>query len=215
MPEKKCDILKLDPRFVDKKIIGRAAAQINDGGLVVFPTNSFYGLGAKALDVHAVEKVYQAKRRNPKKPLLILITSLTDLSELVQEIPAVSERIIKAFWPGRVTLVFHASPSLPAKLIGHTGKIGIRLAGHPVASALVQAVGSPVTATSANLSGHVGAVSVNGLEKEMLASVDLVLDAGTLAGGTGSTVLDVTVDPPAVLREGTIRKYEIQALLDG
>jgi L-threonylcarbamoyladenylate synthase len=214
MPKKNCDILTVDPLFVDKQVIGRAASRINDGGLVVFPTNTFYGLGARALDAVAVEKVYQAKKRDPAKPLLILIARLADLSGLVQRVPDRAERIIKAFWPGRVTLVFHAKSGFPGNLTGHRGKIGIRLARHPVAKALVQAVGGPVTATSANLSGNMGAISVDGLDQEMLEYVDLVLDAGELSGGTGSTVLDVTVDPPAVLREGTIRASEIQGVLD-
>lgn len=215
MPDRNYDILAVDPRFVDKRVIARAASRIHGGGLVVFPTNTFYGLGARALDAHAVEKVYQAKKRNPEKPLLILIASLADLPGLVKTVPAVAERIIKAFWPGSVTLVFQAKEGFPANLTGHTGKIGIRLAGHPVASALVREVGSPVTATSANLSGNMGAISVNGLDKEMLEYVDLVLDAGLLAGGSGSTLVDVTVDPPRVLREGTIPGHEIQTLLDG
>jgi len=214
MPHHGCEILALNPKIPDKQVIGKAASCIKDGGLVVFPTHTFYGLGAMALDADAVERVYRAKKRSQQKPLLILISSVADLPALVQSVPDPANPLIKAFWPGSVTLVFRAKESLPANLTGNTGKIGIRLAGHPVASALVQRVGSPVTGTSANISGNKGAVSVDGLDKDMLQHVDLVLDAGRLPGGKGSTLVDVTLDPPVVLREGTISADRIRAVWD-
>jgi L-threonylcarbamoyladenylate synthase len=215
MPERGCEILPVDPRAPDEQVIKKVASRINGGGLVVFPTNTFYGLGAKAMDADAVERVYRAKKRSPAKPLLILIASPADLSAWVQSVPDMAKRIMKAFWPGSVTLVFQSKESLPANLTGHTGKIGIRLAGHPVALALVRELGSPVTGTSANISGNEGATSVNTLNGEILEHVDLVLDAGGLGGGKGSTIVDVTVDPPTILREGTISADKIKAVLDG
>lgn len=212
MSESICEILAVDPHVPDKQVIARAASSIRRGGLVVFPTNTFYGLGAMASHADAVKRVYQAKRRGTEKPLLVLIASPTDLAALVQFVPVPAERLIKAFWPGSLTLVFHAKGNLPGGLTGHTGKIGIRLAGHPAACALVRHVGSPVTGTSANISGSQGATSVDALDAKVLEYVDLVLDAGKLTGGKGSTLVDVTVDPPGILREGTISADRIRAV---
>lgn len=203
------EILYVDPESPDQNTIGKAAALIKKGDLVVFPTSSFYGLGADALNVRAVDKVFQAKKRDPRKPVLILIASLADLAPLVQSIPPTATPLIEAFWPGDLTLVFHAADILPSNLSGHTGKIGIRLAGHPVASALVKAVGSPITGTSANLSGKGACTAVEHLDLPIRDQVDLVLDAGRLAGGKGSTVVDVTADPPKILRQGVIDAKEI------
>ena len=209
------EILYVDPESPDQNTIRRAAALIKKGDLVVFPTSSFYGLGADALNVRAVDKVFQAKKRDPRKPVLILIASLADLAPLVQSIPPTATPLIEAFWPGDLTLVFHAADILPSNLSGHTGKIGIRLAGHPVASALVKAVGSPITGTSANLSGKGACTAVEHLDLPIRDQVDLVLDAGRLAGGKGSTVVDVTADPPKILRQGVIDAEEIWTALKG
>ncbi len=203
------ETLYVDPESPDQSTIGKAAALIKKGDLVVFPTSSFYGLGADALNVRAVDKVFQAKKRDPRKPVLILIASLADLAPLVQSIPPTATRLIEAFWPGDLTLVFDAADILPSNLSGHTGKIGIRLAGHPVASALVKAVGSPVTGTSANLSGKGACTAVEHLDLPIGDQVALVLDAGRLAGGKGSTVVDVTTDFPKILRQGAIDAEEI------
>lgn len=210
-----CETLSVDPESPDQDTIAKAAALIKKGRLVVFPTSSFYGLGTKALNAEAVDKVFQAKKRDPRKPVLILIASLVDLGPLVKSIPPMVTPLIEAFWPGDLTLVFHAADILPPNLPGHTGKIGIRLAGHPVASALVKAVGSPITGTSANISGKGACTAVAHLDLPVRDQVDLVLDAGRLAGGKGSTVVDVTTDPPKILRQGAIDAKEIWTALKG
>ncbi len=207
-----CEILSVDPQSPDRDAISKAASRINRGGLVVFPTSTFYGLGAQAFDIDAVDRVFGLKRRNSEKPILILIASLTDLAPLVRSIPETAQRIIKAFWPGSVTLVFRAAEILPKNLTGQTGKIGIRVVNHPVASALVREVGSPVTGTSANISGEDGCASADQLDRRIKANVDLVLDAGKLGGGKGSTVVDVTVDPPKVLRDGVVSADRIRTM---
>jgi len=197
-------ILSLDPESPDQGTINKAAWLLRQGGLVVFPTSTLYGLGAHAFATRAVDRIFQIKRRPPQNPLLILIGHLGDLSPLVKAIPKVATRLIKNCWPGGITLVFEAVHTLPPNLTGHTGKIGIRLPGHPVASALVKAVEGPITGTSANLSGKVGCTAISNLDRQVRDQVDLILDAGTLGGGKGSTVVDVTIDPPRVLREGTL-----------
>ena len=208
-------ILSVDPESPDQDLIAKAAALIKTGGLLVFPTSSFYGLGAEAFNAEAVDKVFQIKRRDPQKPLLILIACLADLAPLVRSIPKTATRLMEAFWPGSLTLVFHAAAPVPSNLTGYTGKIGIRLGGYPVASALVRAVGGPITGTSANLSGQGGCVSVAEIDRSIKNQVDLVLDAGTLRGVRGSTVVDVAVDPPRILREGAIDAEKIWTVLKG
>ncbi len=199
----------MNPEFPHQEMIARAASLIKKGGLVIFPTSSFYGLGANAFNGKAVDKVFRVKKRDPKKPVLILIASLADLAPLVRSIPNTGKRLMEAFWPGSLTLVFHAADLLPSKLTGCTGKIGIRLAAHPVACALLKLVGSAITGTSANLSGKGGCITVAEVDHYIRNQVDLVLDAGRLGGGQGSTVVDVTVDPPKILREGAIDAEKI------
>ncbi len=208
-------ILSVDPKSGDQETIHQAAALINKGGLVVFPTSTFYGLGAHAFDTEAVGRIFRVKRRDPKKPILILIANLDDLNTLVQLIPNAATRLIEAFWPGGLTLVFQAADVLPKNLTGHSGKIGIRLAGHPVASALAKAAGNPITGTSANISGRRGCSAVGRLDREVRNQVDLVLDAGKLRGAVGSTVVDVSEDSPRILRQGVISEEEVWRVLRG
>ncbi len=214
MPVKGPEILSVDPQSPDPEVIRKAATTIKQGGLVVFPTSTFYGIGALAADAKAVDRVFHVKGRDLHKPLLVLIASMTDLSSLVRSIPEGATRLMQAFWPGGITLVFDAADSLPANLTGYTATIGIRLAHHPVASALVKAVGSPITGTSANLSGQAGCAAVADLNPEIGDQVELVLDAGKLTGRKGSTVVDVTVTPPKILREGVITAETIKALFN-
>lgn len=212
---KGCEILSVDPEFPDQETINKAARLIKEGGLVVFPTSSFYGLATDAFNREAVDKVFRVKKRDPQKPLLILIACLADLAPLVRVIPRTAMRLVEVFWPGSLTLVFLAADLLPPNLTGYTGQIGIRLAGHPVACSLVKAVGSPITGTSANLSGKGACTAVAKLGYHVRNQVDLVLDAGTLVGVKGSTVVDVTVDPPKILRDGVIGAEKIWAVLKG
>lgn len=214
MPKKTCEIITVDAQSPDQETIDKTAALIKKGGLVVFPTSTFYGLGVLAFDANVVDRVFRVKERSRQKPLLILIASMADLAPLVQSVPRMATRLIQAYWPGHITLVFQATDVLPGNLTGYTGKIGIRLASHPVASALVRAVGIPITGTSANLSGKAGCCEVNELDRKIMDQADLILDAGSLGGIGGSTVVDVTVDPPKILREGVISAEKLKALLE-
>ncbi len=205
--------LRIDPADPDTKTIGEAKAALEAGGLIVFPTRSLYGLGVDAFNPQAVQALFKVKGRPADKPILILIRETRQLASLVQGVPEAAEVLMQRFWPGRLTLVFSAAQSLPNSLTAQTGKIGIRLAGHPVAAALAAALGRPVTGTSANLSGRPGIARLSDLDPAIGARADLILDAGPLKGGPGSTVVDVTRDPPEVLREGEISALEISSAL--
>jgi len=206
---KKRKYLKVDPLCPQPDMIEDAAQIIRTGGVICFPTTSLYGLGADAFNAHAVERIFDIKGRSHQKPILILIQNRQELEKLVRRIPPMAEYIMQKFWPGKITLVFEAGDELPSNLTADTGKIGVRLALHRVAAALIQAVGSPITATSANVSGTPGCSKIADLDAQIADNVDLVLDAGELAGGKGSTVLDVTGEFPEILREGTVSASDI------
>ncbi len=195
--------------------IRQAAGLIRNRGVVCFPTTGLYGLGADATDPQAIQRVFAIKKRPDDKPVLILIPSITDLDRLAVELPGSARRLIQAFWPGKLTLILRASPHIPRELTAGTGNIGVRLPLHPTARDLVSAVNGPITGTSANISGQPGCSSVSDLDPQLVESVDMVLDAGRLQGGFGSTVVDVTCDPPVILREGAISTSAIRACLSG
>ncbi|MBF0573933.1 MAG: threonylcarbamoyl-AMP synthase, partial [Desulfamplus sp.] len=195
--------------------IKKAAKIINLGGVVVFPAKCLYGVAVDALNSEAVNRVFNIKQRPTNNPLLVLIDDIIQLNSLLKPISEkqlISEQalfLIDKFWPGNITLVFHAEPTLPKALTAGTGKIGVRIPGHPVARALVKAVGKPITGTSANISGQAGCKEISTLAPEILSKVDMVLDAGTLKGGIGSTVVDLTCNPIKILRQGEIASSEI------
>ncbi|RLC09568.1 MAG: threonylcarbamoyl-AMP synthase [Deltaproteobacteria bacterium] len=203
--------------------IRKAAHLIKDGGIVVFPTRCLYGLGADAFDTDAVERIFEIKQRPSQKPILILIDHQDAVKKLVQHVPRVASLIMEKFWPGKVTIVFEAKDSLSSSLTAGTGKIGIRQCGHPVAAALVRAVGGPVTGTSANIAGEAGCSRISDLSQRVGEKADLVLDAGPLEGGKGSTVIDVTsksehesgvMFPWTLLREGLVPEKSIIEIMN-
>jgi L-threonylcarbamoyladenylate synthase len=203
-------IIKVEPVNPDPAAIKQAALVIKGGGIIAYPTRCLYGLGADAFNAAAVDRIYTVKQRAAQKPILILIDHPGRLKRLVTRVPGTAANIMQQFWPGRVTLVFEAGEQVAPALTGGSGKIGIRLPGHPVASALVEAVGGPITGTSANLSGRPGCHRISDLAPQIARQLDLILDAGPLAGGRGSTVVDVTgKDQPIVLREGVISARDI------
>jgi L-threonylcarbamoyladenylate synthase len=200
---------RINPEIADTDIIQEAAGIIRKGGVIAFPTRCLYGLGADAFNPYAVSRIFKIKQRPTEKPILILIDDPSRLKSLVTHISEAAKAISERFWPGRVTLVFDASAKVPGTLTAGTGKIGIRLAGHPVAAALARAIQGPITGTSANVSGNPGCHQIGDLQPAVTEQLDLILDAGPLNGGKGSTVVDVTGEIPLVLREGVVSKREI------
>ena len=205
-------IHKINPHNPDPLVIQDAAALIRKGGVMAFPTRCLYGLGADAFNPDAVNRIFEIKQRPAKNPILILIDDPNRLKSLVTHISEAAKAISKRFWPGRVTLVFNASAKVPDTLTAGTGKIGIRLAGHPVAAALARAIQGPITGTSANVSGFPGCHQIEDLQPTVTKQLDLILDAGPLKGGHGSTVVDVSGDIPRVLREGVVSKKDILSI---
>jgi L-threonylcarbamoyladenylate synthase len=208
-------VIQLDPHHPADAAILKAVAVVKAGGVIAFPTRCLYGLGADAFNAEAVERIFRIKQRSIRNPILILIDQPNRLDRLVAEVTPLAVRIMDRFWPGRITLVFKAGEDVPPYLTAGTGKIGIRLPGHPVATALVKALQTPLTGTSANLSGRPGCRRIEELELQIANGLDLILDAAALKGGRGSTVVDVTAEPPEILREGEVSAAEIMKLAHG
>lgn len=198
----------------DSQGIKQASQLILQGGVVAFPTETFYGLGADAGDVVAVQKVFQIKGREENKPLLLLVAGRTWVQDLVKKISPAAEALIERFWPGPLTLVFEASAHLPPILTANTGKVGLRVSSHPVTQALVQAVGRAITGTSANLSGQASPSLAAQVSQALGRKVDAILDGGKTAGGLGSTVLDVSAVLPKIIRQGAISQEELAPFLE-
>lgn len=188
---------------------------LRQGGLVVIPTRHLYGLAVDALNPRAVQRVFNVKQRPPHRPLLVLIPSREAVAAYARDIDGRAERLMDAFWPGKLTIILNAGPLLPAVLTGGTGRIGLRLPEHAVCRRIVASWGGPITATSANISGQPGVSRIEGLHTDIRSSADLVLDAGPLIPGVGSTVVDVRPNELRVLREGAVAVAAIREAVRG
>ncbi len=206
MTDKIFQIDRVDPQ---PEIINKAAEIIKNSGVVVFPTWCLYGLAADAFDPEAINKIFKIKHRKTDNPLLILIKNKQQIKKLVKDVPVSAEKLMDRFWPGRITLIFNAGNTIPEILTGGTGKIGIRLPEHPVALALLNQLPNPVTGTSANISNTPGCNEIKKMDLSIIENTDLTLDAGKLNGGTGSTIVDVTMNPAIIIREGEVSDNEI------
>lgn len=205
-------ICPVDPSAPSPTALEEAAGALRHGGLVAFPTETFYGLGANAMDRSAVARAFLVKGRPESKPLLVLVDSIKMAESLALEVSDLARRLMAAYWPGALTLVFKATPSLPAELTAGTGTVGIRLPGHPLALALVRATGFPVTAPSANPSGAEPPTTAEAVRRYFDGQIDLILAGGPTPGGHPSTVLDVSTSPPRLLRAGALDVSEFLAL---
>jgi L-threonylcarbamoyladenylate synthase len=195
------------------EVIQDAAKVILSGGVVAVPTESFYGLAVHALNEIAIERLFAVKQRREGNPLLILIASGETLGSYVTEVSNKARKLIARFWPGGLTMVFFANPMMPPSLTAGTGKIGVRLSSHPVPRELARVVGAPITGTSANRSGQPSCSTAEEVMEAIGKDIDLILDGGRTPGGKGSSVLDVTLDPPVVLRDGIVSRDELSPLL--
>ena len=194
---------------IDNEIIAKAGKAITQKGVVVFPAQYFYGIAVDALDINALQKVFNIKKRALQNPLLVLIKDRDQLETLVDSIPDIAEKLIKKYWPGNVTIIFNAAKHIPDLITAKTGKIGLRMPWHPVAKALVNAAGRPITGTSANISGCPACNSIKTIDPFILKNADMTLDAGELKTGLGSTVVDVTENSLKIVRQGQVSKSEI------
>ncbi len=194
--------------------VKKAAEFLHAGGVVAFPTETSYGLAASIRSLSALERIFRMKRRPKEKPLLVLVSGIPDLMGLTGEIPEEAIPLMDSLWPGPLTILFSALSDLPWPLTGSTGRIGVRVSSHPLAQALVAATGSPITATSANLSGLAPACDPKEIRRQFAEDPpDAILDGGRTAGGPPSTIVDVTTSPVHIVREGAISEGTIRRLI--
>jgi L-threonylcarbamoyladenylate synthase len=206
-------IIHINPEQPEAERIDEAVAILKNGGVIAFPTETFYGLGADAHNEAAIEKIFGIKGRDFKNPILVVIGDVRHLETFAENIPTEAQKLIDRFWPGPLTIVFQAAPSVSPKLTAGSGKIGIRLTSHPIAMEISKRLAGPVTATSANLSGAPECSSAVEVISQLEGKLDGVIDGGQTPGGKGSTIVDATVSPIKVLREGVIPAALIQDTL--
>jgi L-threonylcarbamoyladenylate synthase len=199
---KKTLVLKVDSQEPEMGKIRLAAAFIKKGGLVAFPTETVYGLGADALNPRAVLALFEAKKRPQDNPPIVHVGDVKNVYRLVKRVPSKAEALIREFWPGPLTLIFERSKTVPDVTVAGLDTIAIRMPKHNVALALIKESGCSISAPSANLAGKPSPTSAKHVLEDLNGRIDAVLDAGPTQIGVESTVLDMTVDPPQVLRPG-------------
>ena len=205
MPE----VLKPDVDISEEEILIRVAEILVGGGIIAYPTETFYGLGADATNEKAIQKIFAVKGRDFKNPISLIIGHPDDIYPLVKDIPPKAQKLMAAFWPGALTIVFSASDKVSSLLTAETGKIGLRVSSHPIASKIVQKIKRPLTATSANLTGSPECSLASEVIKQIGNQIDAIIDWERTKGGKASTIIDVTCDAPVILREGAISRQTI------
>jgi L-threonylcarbamoyladenylate synthase len=195
------------------KAIENIQSVLNSGGVIAFPTDTFYGLGADPFNPDAISRIFQIKQRPADKPLLVLIHSLDQLADLTQEVTDSARQLMERFWPGPLTLIFKAATGLPDALTAGTGTLGIRLPAHPFTRRLLETLDRPLTAPSANISNAQEPQTARQVENTLGEKLNLVVDGGPTPGGKPSTILDTTTYPPTLIREGSLSRSDIESVL--
>jgi L-threonylcarbamoyladenylate synthase len=196
-----------------EKIIANAAEIVLQGGVIAYPTETFYGLGADTTNEEALLKIFAIKGRDFNNPIPVIIGERNDVYSLISGSNSVAEKLMDVFWPGALTIVFKAAEKISPLLTAKTGKIGIRLSSHEIASRIAKEIGRPLTTTSANISGKPECVTANDVLIQVGDKIDAVIDAGKTAGKNASTIIDTTCVPPIILREGAISKKIIEEII--
>ena len=204
MQDRQTKIIHIHATHPEPEYIAEAAALLQKGELVVFPTETVYGLGANALVPQAAERIFTAKGRPLNDPLIVHIADEAELEMLVTHVPETAQQLVRAFWPGPLTLVMPAGPRVPKLITAGLPNVAIRMPNHPVARTLIQAAGIPVAAPSANRFMHVSPTTAQHVYADLQGRVPLILDGGPTTVGVESTVLDVSTEVPIILRPGGV-----------
>ena len=197
-------VKKTDKNQIDKEVIREAGDILKKGGLVAFPTETVYGLGADALQEEAAKKTYEAKGRPSDNPLIVHIADYEDLKKIAVNIPAETDALAAHFWPGPLTMIFEKSDIVPYGTTGGLDTVAVRMPSDPVAAELIRAAGGFVSAPSANTSGRPSPTTAEHVLEDLGGKIDMVIDGGSVEIGLESTILDMTVEPPMILRPGAI-----------
>jgi L-threonylcarbamoyladenylate synthase len=212
---KKTVLLKVDPQAPDIEKVRVAARFIRSGGLVAFPTETVYGLGTDALNATAVLALFEAKKRPLDNPPIVHVCDVKDVYRVAQDVPITAEELMRLFWPGPLTLILKRSRIVPDVAVAGLDTIAVRMPRHSVALALIRESKCPISAPSANLAGKPSPTTAKHVLDDLDGRIDAVLDGGPTVVGVESTVLDVTVDPPQVLRPGGTPFEVLKEVLGG
>jgi len=191
--------------------VERGVSVLKDGGIVAFPTDTVYGLGAGIGIAHAVERVYQVKKRPRTMPLPLLLSDISQIDEVAGSVPKAAWLLADRFLPGALTLVLARSPSLPETITGGGKTVAVRIPNHPIPIALARGLGTPIVGTSANLSSQPSALTASEVYAQLGDKVELIIDGGRCPGRE-STIVDLSGETPVILREGAIPGEELQKL---
>lgn len=194
----------------DEDGLRRAVEVLRAGGIGAYPTDTVYGLGARIDLETAIAKVFEAKGRDYRQPLPVLIADSRQLSLVAAEVPLIAQKLAQRFWPGGLTLVLLKSPRISRLISAGGDTIAVRLPAHPVPVALSRRLGVPITGTSANISGQPSPVTAEQVAAQLSDRVDFIVDGGRCPGGKESTIVDLTRDPPQILREGAIPREDVE-----
>jgi len=195
------------------EVIQTAAKILREGGLVAFPTETVYGLGGNGLDNSACEKIYIAKGRPSDNPLILHISEFEELNPIVREISPAAKKLMDAFWPGPLTMVFPKSDIVPEKATGGLDTVAVRFPNHPVARAIIHAAGLPIAAPSANSSGKPSPTRASHVEFDLNGKIDMIVDGGAAEWGLESTIVDVSGEVPMILRPGAVTKEMMEEVV--
>ena len=200
-------------RGIDGDMMAKAGQIIRQGGLVAFPTETVYGLGANGLDETASAKIYAAKGRPSDNPLIVHIARLSDLERIAEQIPDSARKLADAFWPGPLTMIFRKSPKVPYGTTGGLDTVAVRMPDHPIALALIEAGGGYIAAPSANTSGRPSPTRAAHVAEDLQGKIDMILDGGDVGIGLESTIVDLTEEKPVILRPGYINQKMLEDVI--
>lgn len=206
-------IRKIDEKNIDMNVVKEAGDLLKNGGLVAFPTETVYGLGADGMDEKASAKIYSAKGRPSDNPLILHIARLETLDDIVSYIPKKAKLLMDKFWPGPMTLIFKKKDKVPYGTTGGLDTVAVRFPSHPVARELILAAGTPIAAPSANTSGRPSPTMAEHVIEDMNGKIEMIIDGGQVGIGIESTIVDVTTDTPMILRPGYITKAMLEEVV--
>ena len=206
-------IEKVDPRQIDEHIMEQAGQLIAEGELVAFPTETVYGLGGDALHPEAAKKIYAAKGRPSDNPLIVHIAEFSDMERVAKTIPEQAKKLADAFWPGPLTMIVWKSDAVPSATTGGMDTVAVRMPNHPVALDLIRKSGCLIAAPSANTSGRPSPTEAQHVAEDLSGRIAMILDGGPVGIGIESTIIDLTCQPPRLLRPGGITLEQLRGVL--
>lgn len=206
-------IVKIDPINPDLKLIAEVAEVLRNGGLCAFPTETVYGLGADGLNPESVVKIFKVKRRPMDNPLILHVSSHNMFEDVIYQAPEIAYRIIRKLWPGPLTVLVRKSDKVPKEVTAGLPTVAVRCPAHPIALNLIDSLGRPIAAPSANVSGKPSPTRAEHVIEDLMGLIDVIVDGGETFFGIESTIIDLTTDPPTLLRPGPVAPEDLKRVV--